>query len=136
MVYSAKGRSNRCGPQMGNMGKHQCSCRWQPWAGVSVADERGVARVTRYDGVFAQNIERVPAAPHPPLTRSPFSWIIPAPGYGGQATHRRSGDVGVIHGLGVDAADARRVGRVADEELLVNGVFQRGLDGGAGEAIL
>ena len=25
MVYSSKGRSDRCGPQMGNMEKHQCT---------------------------------------------------------------------------------------------------------------
>ena len=47
-----------------------------------------------------------------------------------------SGNLSVIYRLGVYAAYARGVGGFADEELLVDGILQRGLDGGTGEAVL
>ena len=56
--------------------------------------------------------------------------------YAGATASGSSGDFGVIHRLGVYAAYARGIGGFADEELLVDDVLQRGLDGGAGESVL
>ena len=46
-----------------------------------------------------------------------------------------SGNLGIVYRLSVDAAYARGIGGFADEELLVDDVFQRGLDGSAGESV-
>ena len=62
--------------------------------------------------------------------------IVGAYRYAGATASRSSGNIGVVYRLGVYAAYAGGVGGVADEELLVDGVLQRGLDGCAGEAVL